>query len=217
MRPSWARYSPTGWPATSAPTRPTPPSPSARRPSMPAAPLALTDNVVTAAALGDAVPSADLTRARAALGQPRPSVSSTLERHNVGAHWRGDHHRRPGRGQRERWIWRSVRQDPRTVRAHHRLLPGRRTCWPGADPHGGFGEHPAPRRVGRRRAAAGRAVRAAQVWVYCARAARTVCETSHPDAAASATPGNAWRVYLRRALTSTNCGPPSWRIDLGLS
>jgi len=64
------------------------------------------------------------------------------------------------------------------------------------------------------------AIRAAQVAkVYCARAARTVCETSIQVHGGI---GNTWEclahVYLRRALTSTELWPVKLEeIDLGLS
>ncbi|OBI33001.1 acyl-CoA dehydrogenase [Mycobacterium sp. E1386] len=64
------------------------------------------------------------------------------------------------------------------------------------------------------------AVRAAQVAkVYCARAARTVCETAIQVHGGI---GNTWdclvHVYLRRALTSTELWPVALKeIDLGLS
>jgi acyl-CoA dehydrogenase-like protein len=64
------------------------------------------------------------------------------------------------------------------------------------------------------------AVRAAQVAkVYCARAARTVCETAVQVHGGI---GNTWEcvvhVYLRRALTSTELWPVMLKeIDLGLS
>jgi hypothetical protein len=67
---------------------------------------------------------------------------------------------------------------------------------------------------------AAEAVRAAQVAkVYCARAARTVCETAVQVHGGI---GNTWdclvHVYLRRALTSTELWPVSLKeIDLGLS
>ncbi|OMC45238.1 acyl-CoA dehydrogenase [Mycobacterium sp. IS-2888] len=64
------------------------------------------------------------------------------------------------------------------------------------------------------------AIRAAQVAkVYCARAARTVCETAVQVHGGI---GNTWEcvvhVYLRRALTSTELWPVTLKeIDLGLS
>ncbi|GAA4296622.1 acyl-CoA dehydrogenase family protein [Mycobacterium paraffinicum] len=64
------------------------------------------------------------------------------------------------------------------------------------------------------------AIRAAQVAkVYCARAARTVCETAIQVHGGI---GNTWdclvHVYLRRALTSTELWPVALKeIDLGLS
>ncbi len=64
------------------------------------------------------------------------------------------------------------------------------------------------------------AVRAAKVAkLYCARTARTVCETSIQVHGGI---GNTWEclahVYLRRALTSTELWPVKWEeIDLGLS
>ena len=64
------------------------------------------------------------------------------------------------------------------------------------------------------------AIRAAQVAkIYCARAARTVCETSIQVHGGI---GNTWEcmahVYLRRALTSTELWPVKLEeIDLGLS
>jgi hypothetical protein len=64
------------------------------------------------------------------------------------------------------------------------------------------------------------AIRAAQVAkVYCARAARTVCETAIQVHGGI---GNTWEclahVYLRRALTSTELWPVALKeIDLGLS
>ncbi len=64
------------------------------------------------------------------------------------------------------------------------------------------------------------AIRAAQIAkVYCARAARTVCETSIQVHGGI---GNTWEclvhVYLRRALTSTELWPVALKeIDLGLS
>ncbi|MEO3787464.1 acyl-CoA dehydrogenase family protein [Actinocorallia sp. B10E7] len=64
------------------------------------------------------------------------------------------------------------------------------------------------------------ALRAARIAkVYCARAARTVCETSVQVHGGI---GNTWEclahVYLRRALTSTHLFPVSLKeIDLGLS
>jgi alkylation response protein AidB-like acyl-CoA dehydrogenase len=64
------------------------------------------------------------------------------------------------------------------------------------------------------------AIRAAQVAkVYCARAARTVCETSIQVHGGI---GNTWEclahIYLRRALTSTELWPVKLEeIDLGLS
>lgn len=64
------------------------------------------------------------------------------------------------------------------------------------------------------------AVRAAQAAkLYCARTARTVCETSIQVHGGI---GNTWEclahVYLRRALTSTELWPVKWEeIDLGLS
>ncbi len=67
---------------------------------------------------------------------------------------------------------------------------------------------------------AAEALRAAQVAkVYCARAARTVCETSIQVHGGI---GNTWEclahVYLRRALTSTELWPVKLEeIDLGLS
>ncbi|OBI17807.1 acyl-CoA dehydrogenase [Mycobacterium sp. E2462] len=68
--------------------------------------------------------------------------------------------------------------------------------------------------------AAPEAIRAAQVAkVYCARAARTVCETAIQVHGGI---GNTWEclvhVYLRRALTSTELWPVTLKeIDLGLS
>ena len=65
-----------------------------------------------------------------------------------------------------------------------------------------------------------RAIRAAQIAkVYCARATRTVCETSVQVHGGI---GNTWEciahVYLRRALTSTELWPVTLKeIDLGLS
>ncbi|BBZ03417.1 acyl-CoA dehydrogenase [Mycolicibacterium chitae] len=67
---------------------------------------------------------------------------------------------------------------------------------------------------------AAEAVRAAKVAkLYCARSARTVCETSIQVHGGI---GNTWEclahVYLRRALTSTELWPVKWEdIDLGLS
>jgi Acyl-CoA dehydrogenase, C-terminal domain len=64
------------------------------------------------------------------------------------------------------------------------------------------------------------AIRAAQIAkVYCARAARTVCETAIQVHGGI---GNTWEclvhVYLRRALTSTELWPVNLKeIDLGLS
>lgn len=64
------------------------------------------------------------------------------------------------------------------------------------------------------------AIRAAQIAkVYCARAARTVCETAIQVHGGI---GNTWdclvHVYLRRALTSTELWPVALKeIDLGLS
>jgi Acyl-CoA dehydrogenase, C-terminal domain len=64
------------------------------------------------------------------------------------------------------------------------------------------------------------AIRAAQIAkVYCARAARTVCETAVQVHGGI---GNTWdclvHVYLRRALTSTELWPATLKeIDLGLS
>ncbi|WP_084044817.1 acyl-CoA dehydrogenase family protein [Mycobacterium avium] len=64
------------------------------------------------------------------------------------------------------------------------------------------------------------AIRAAQIAkVYCARAARTVCETAIQVHGGI---GNTWEcaahVYLRRALTSTELWPVALKeIDLGLS
>ncbi|MFZ3394698.1 acyl-CoA dehydrogenase family protein, partial [Rhodococcus sp. 7Tela_A2] len=64
------------------------------------------------------------------------------------------------------------------------------------------------------------AVRAARIAkIYCARAARTVCETAVQVHGGI---GNTWEciehVYLRRALTSTELFPVSLEeIDLGLS
>jgi Acyl-CoA dehydrogenase, C-terminal domain len=64
------------------------------------------------------------------------------------------------------------------------------------------------------------AIRAAQIAkVYCARAARTVCETAIQVHGGI---GNTWEclvhVYLRRALTSTELWPVTLKeIDLGLS
>ncbi|OBB70136.1 acyl-CoA dehydrogenase family protein [Mycobacterium sp. 852014-50255_SCH5639931] len=64
------------------------------------------------------------------------------------------------------------------------------------------------------------AIRAAQVAkIYCARAARTVCETAIQVHGGI---GNTWdclvHVYLRRALTSTELWPVALKeIDLGLS
>ncbi len=64
------------------------------------------------------------------------------------------------------------------------------------------------------------ALRAAKVAkLYCARTARTVCETSIQVHGGI---GNTWEclahVYLRRALTSTELWPVKWEdIDLGLS
>ena len=64
------------------------------------------------------------------------------------------------------------------------------------------------------------AIRAAQIAkIYCARAARTVCETSVQVHGGI---GNTWEcvvhVYLRRALTSTELWPVTLKeIDLGLS
>jgi alkylation response protein AidB-like acyl-CoA dehydrogenase len=68
--------------------------------------------------------------------------------------------------------------------------------------------------------AAAEAIRAAQVAkVYCARAARTVCETAIQVHGGI---GNTWEclahVYLRRALTSTELWPVKLEeIDVGLS
>ncbi|GBG40168.1 acyl-CoA dehydrogenase family protein [Mycobacterium montefiorense] len=67
---------------------------------------------------------------------------------------------------------------------------------------------------------AAHAIRAAQIAkVYCARATRTVCETSVQVHGGI---GNTWEciahVYLRRALTSTELWPVTLKeIDLGLS
>ncbi|CAJ1499470.1 acyl-CoA dehydrogenase family protein [[Mycobacterium] burgundiense] len=67
---------------------------------------------------------------------------------------------------------------------------------------------------------AAEAIRAARVAkLYCARTARTVCETSIQVHGGI---GNTWEclahVYLRRALTSTELWPVKWEdIDLGLS
>ncbi|BBZ32496.1 acyl-CoA dehydrogenase family protein [Mycolicibacterium confluentis] len=67
---------------------------------------------------------------------------------------------------------------------------------------------------------AAEALRAAKVAkLYCARTARTVCETSIQVHGGI---GNTWEclahVYLRRALTSTELWPVKWEeIDLGLS
>ena len=64
------------------------------------------------------------------------------------------------------------------------------------------------------------AIRAAQIAkVYCARAARTVCETAIQVHGGI---GNTWEclahVYLRRALTSTELWPVKLEeIDVGLS
>jgi alkylation response protein AidB-like acyl-CoA dehydrogenase len=64
------------------------------------------------------------------------------------------------------------------------------------------------------------AIRAAQIAkVYCARATRTVCETTVQVHGGI---GNTWEciahVYLRRALTSTELWPVALKeIDLGLS
>jgi alkylation response protein AidB-like acyl-CoA dehydrogenase len=64
------------------------------------------------------------------------------------------------------------------------------------------------------------AIRAANIAkVYCARAARTVCETAIQVHGGI---GNTWEclahVYLRRALTSAELFPVSLKeIDLGLS
>ena len=74
--------------------------------------------------------------------------------------------------------------------------PGRLTSWPPAE-----------------------AIRAARVAkIYCARAARTVCETAIQVHGGI---GNTWEclahVYLRRALTSTELWPVKLEeIDVGL-
>jgi alkylation response protein AidB-like acyl-CoA dehydrogenase len=67
---------------------------------------------------------------------------------------------------------------------------------------------------------ANRAIRAARVAkIYCARAARTVCETTVQVHGGI---GNTWdclaHVFLRRALTSTELWPVKLEeIDIGLS
>jgi hypothetical protein len=130
----------------------------------------------------------------------------------------GDHHRRPGRGQRGTLDlaveYAKIREQyGHTIGSYQavaHLLAEALTLTEGSVSilrHAAWAVDELP---------PAEAVRAAQVAVYCARAARTVCETSIQVHGGI---GNTWEclahVYLRRALTSTELWPAELEeIDL---
>ncbi len=185
--------------------------------------LALTDNVVTAAALGDAVPSADLTRARAALGpaetvgeldagaaQRWRALALVITTADLVGVCRGTLHLAVEYARIREQYGHTIG----SYQAVAHLLAEALTLTEGSVSilrHAAWAVDELP---------PAEAVRAAQVAkVYCARAARTVCETSIQVHGGI---GNTWEclahVYLRRALTSTELWAVKLEeIDLGLS
>ena len=185
--------------------------------------LALDGNTVTAAATGDALPSADLTRTRAAVGAAE--VLGELSAEAV-QRWRAlalviTTADLVGvcRGTLELAVeYAKIREQyGHTIGSYQavaHLLAEALTLTEGSVSilrHAAWAVDELP---------PAEAVRAAQVAkVYCARAARTVCETSIQVHGGI---GNTWEclahVYLRRALTSTELWPVELEeIDLGLS
>lgn len=185
--------------------------------------LALDGTTVTAAATGDALPSADLTRTRAAVGAAE--VLGELSAEAV-QRWRAlalviTTADLVGvcRGTLELAVeYARIREQyGHTIGSYQavaHLLAEALTLTEGSVSilrHAAWGVDELP---------PAEAVRAAQVAkVYCARAARTVCETSIQVHGGI---GNTWEclahVHLRRALTSTELWPVKLEeIDLGLS
>lgn len=185
--------------------------------------LLLRDNTVTAAVLGAARPSADLTRTRAALGESKALGEISAE---AAERWRalalvittadlvgvcrGTLHLAVEYAKIREQYGHTIG----SYQAVAHLLAEALTLTEGSASilrHAAWAVDELP---------AAEAVRAAQVAkVYCARAARTVCETSIQVHGGI---GNTWEclahVYLRRALTSTELWPVKLEeIDLGLS
>ncbi len=185
--------------------------------------LALTDNTVTAAALGDAVSSADLTRSRAALGpaetvgeldadaaQRWRALALVITTADLVGVCRGTLHLAVEYARIREQYGHTIG----SYQAVAHLLAEALTLTEGSVSilrHAAWAVDELP---------PAEAVRAAQVAkVYCARAARTVCETSIQVHGGI---GNTWEclahVYLRRALTSTELWAVKLEeIDLGLS